>query len=119
MTDVTLGFAPFAAPRGGVAIVFCDPSLSLSPATTKMLKGAAELVRRAAKAENFKGKRGSALTLAVPHGLPIERLVVIGAGDVASLESNDIVGLGGAAMGKVPASARDVTIFAELPGKSF
>src|SRR5689334_14804636 len=104
MTNVTLGFAPFAAPRGGVAIVFCDPSLSLSPAATKMLKGAGELIRRAAKAENFKGKRGGALTLPVPHGLPIERLVVLGIGDVSKLEANDVVGLGGAAMGKVPAS---------------
>jgi leucyl aminopeptidase len=119
MTDVSLGFAPFAAPRGGVAIVFCDPSLSLPSTAAKMLKGAEELIRRAAKAENFKGKRGSALVIPVPQGLPIERLVVIGAGDVASLEANDVVSLGGSAMGKVPASARDVTIFAELSGKSF
>jgi leucyl aminopeptidase len=117
MADISLGFAPFAAPRGGVAIVFCDASLSLPPAALRVLKGAEPLIKRAAKAENFKGKRGSALTLSIPHGLPIERLVVIGVGEVAKLESNDIVGLGGAAMGSLPASVHDVTIFAEMPGK--
>jgi leucyl aminopeptidase len=118
MADISLGFAPFAAPRGGVLIVFCDPSLSLPPAAARILKGAEQLIRRAAKAENFKGKRGSALVLSVPHGLPIERLVVVGVGDVGKLESNDVIGLGGAAMGNVPASAQAVTIFAEVPGKS-
>jgi hypothetical protein len=31
MTDVSLRFAPFSVPRGGVAIAFCDLSLSLAP----------------------------------------------------------------------------------------
>jgi leucyl aminopeptidase len=52
----------------------------------------------------------------VPEGLKASRLVVIGAGKLAELGAKDIVMLGGAAMGKVPASAAQAAIFAELPG---
>ena len=42
------------------------------------------------------------------------RLVVVGAGKDGDLKSRDIVKLGGIAMGKVPATAADATIFAEF-----
>jgi leucyl aminopeptidase len=118
MADVSLGFAPFSAPRGGTLVVFCNQSLALAPTTARFLKGAEDLIRRAAKTENFKGKQGTSLVLPVPHGVPVERLVVIGAGEAGKLESNDVVGLGGAAMGSVPVSAREVMILAELAGKN-
>src|SRR5262249_28067976 len=44
------------------------------------------------------------------------RLVVIGAGKASDLARKDVVLLGGAAMGKVPPSATEATVFAELPG---
>src|ERR1700690_976474 len=66
-----LGFAPFAAPAkmgpSGVLIVFCDDGLEFGPATAKALGTAAGLVARAAKAERFTGKSGSALEPSVPE----------------------------------------------------
>jgi len=111
-----LGFGPFAAPARGVLVVFCDDKLKFGPATAQALGRAADLVARAAKAERFTGKNGSALELAVPEGLQVARLVVIGAGKAAELQQQDFVKLGGAAMGKLPVSAGEATIFAELPG---
>jgi len=117
MPDVLkLGFGPFAAPARGVLVVFCDEGLKFGPATTRTLGRAADLVTRAAKAERFTGKNGSALALSVPEGLKADRLVVIGAGKVAGLQQQDYVKLGGAAFGKLPVSAPEATIFAELPG---
>jgi leucyl aminopeptidase len=121
MTDaLKLGFGPFAAPAkiatSGVLIVFCDHGLKFGPATAKALGTAAGLVARAAKAEHFTGKSGSALVLIVPEGLKMARLVVIGAGKVAELEPKDFIKLGGLAMGKWPASASAAAVFAELPG---
>src|SRR5664279_481749 len=126
MTDaLKLGFAPFAAPAkmgpSGVLIVFCDDGLKFGPATAKALGTAAGLVARAAKAERFTGKSGSALELSVPEGLKVARLVVIGAGKVSSsktagLEQKDLLKLGGLAMGKLPLAASEATVFAELPG---
>src|SRR5476651_2565111 len=126
MTDaLKLGFGPFTAPAKlaatGVLIVFCDDGLKFGPATTKALGalGSANgLVARAAKAERFTGKSGSALELSVPEGLKVARLVVIGAGKLAELKPKDFLKLGGAAMGKLPKSADAGLVFAELPGRA-
>ena len=111
-----LGFGPFATPSRGVLVVFCDDGLKFGPATGRALRSASDLVARAARAERFTGKVGSALELAVPEGLKVARLVVIGTGKPAELKPNDFVNLGGAAMGKVPSSAAEAVVFAELPG---
>ena len=117
MSDaLKLGFGPFAAPAKGVLIVFCDDRLKFGPATRKALGSAAGLVARAAKAERFTGKSGSALELVVPEGLKVARLVVIGVGKIAALEPKDFLKFGGLAMGKWPASAAVGSVFAELPG---
>jgi len=110
-----LGFGPFAAPAKGVFIVFCDDALKFGPATAKALGRAAALVTRAAKAERFTGKNGSALEIPVPEGLKADRLVVVGAGKTAKLVDHDFAKLGGLAMGKWPGSASEATVFAELP----
>ncbi len=116
MSDaLKLGFGPFAAPAKGVLIVFCDDGLKFGPATRKALGTAAGLLARAAKAERFTGKSGSALELIVPEGLKAARLVVVGTGKTAGLEPKDLVKFGGIAMGKLPASASDGTVFAEWP----
>jgi leucyl aminopeptidase len=119
MTDLSLRFATFATPRTGTIAVFCDDKLRFGSASTKALGNVLDLIKRAAKAENFKGKRGRVLVIPVPHGLPIERLIVVGAGAPEELESKDVVDLGGAALGHAPASAREITIFADRPGKNF
>src|SRR5665647_1759503 len=110
-----LGFGPFTAPRGGILVVFCDDGLKFGPATDKTLGSATGLVARAAKAERFTGKNGKSLDLIMPEGLKVDRLTVIGVGKAADLKATDIVKLGGAAMGKLPASASEATVFAELP----
>ncbi len=116
MTDaLKLGFGPFTAPAKGVLIVFCDDSLKFGPATAKALGSSAGLVARAAKAEHFTGKNGTSLELIVPEGLKVGRLAVIGVGKVTDLAPKDFLKLGGIAMGKVPASATDGAVFAELP----
>jgi leucyl aminopeptidase len=120
MTDaLKLGFGPFTAPAKlaatGVLIVFCDDGLKFGPATTKALGSASGLVARAAKAERFTGKSGKSLELAVPEGLKVARLVVVGTGTVADLKPNDFLKLGGSAMGRLPKSAAEAVVFAELP----
>ncbi len=108
-----LGFVPFARPRG-VLIVFCGESLKFGPATQKALSAVSDLVRRAAAADRFTGKSGAALDIVAPTGINVPRLVVIGTGKDNELKPKDVVRLGGLAMGKVPASAAEATIFAEF-----
>src|SRR5579885_878827 len=115
MSDLKLAFGPFAGPSRGILVVFCDDGLKFGPATARTLGSAADQVRRAAAGEGFKGKKGAILDLPVPEALKVARLMVVGLGKAADLKQNDFVNLGGAAMGKVPAAASEVAIFAELP----
>jgi leucyl aminopeptidase len=56
-----LGFAAFALPSRGVLVVFCDDGLLLGPTTRRLLRSTADMVRKAAAAERFKGKLGTTL----------------------------------------------------------
>src|SRR6185312_17331159 len=109
-------FAPFAVPKAGVLILFCDEGMKFGPASRKVLEPSGDLVRRAAAAERFTGKSGSALDIVAPTGLTVNRLVVLGVGKAAALKVQDLVKLGGAARGRVPIAAAAATIFAELGG---
>src|SRR5690242_17419320 len=110
-----IAFNSFSIPGRGVLIVFCGDGVEFGSATRKALGKAADLVRRAAKAERFSGKSGSSLELLMPEGLKADRLVVVSTGKAGEFKPNDALKLGGVAMGKVPKSTEDVTVFAELP----
>jgi leucyl aminopeptidase len=100
----------------GVLILFCEEGLKVGPASRKALGPTGDLLQRAAAADRFTGKSGTALEIVAPVGLSVSRLVVVGVGKAGKLKSQDIVKLGGIARGKVPASATDATVFAELAG---
>lgn len=109
-----LAFGPFATPAKGVLVLFCEEGMKFGPASRKALGPTGDLAKRAAAADKFTGKSGSALEIVAPGGLLVSRLVILGVGKAGKLKSQDFVKLGGAAMGKVPSQATDATIFAEL-----
>jgi leucyl aminopeptidase len=111
-----LEFAPFATPAKGVLVLFCEEGVKFGPAARRALAPTGDLVMRAAAADRFKGKSGSALDLVAPPGLDVSRLVVIGVGKARDLKAQDFVKLGGGAMGKIPATASEATLIADLPG---
>ncbi|HEV3371469.1 MAG TPA: M17 family peptidase N-terminal domain-containing protein, partial [Xanthobacteraceae bacterium] len=115
-TVLKLEFAALTAAPKGVLIVLCDEGLKCGTAARKALEPAGDLLERAAAAERFKGKNGSALEIPVPAGLGVARLIVLGVGKVRDLKDEDLVKLGGVAMGKIPSAASAATIIADLPG---
>jgi len=108
-----IGFIPFGRQRG-VLITFSAEGLKFGPATHKALAPMGDLQQRAAAADRFTGKQGSALEIIAPSGLSVPRLIVIGTGKERDLKDRDLVRLGGVAMGKVPATAAHATIVAEF-----
>src|ERR1700726_3176168 len=115
MSDaVKVGFVPFSTAARGILGVFCDDSLKFGAATRKALGAAANLVKRAAETNGFKGKNGSTLDILAPEGLKVSRLIVVGAGKLSGLKDNDYLKLGGAVAGKLRAGNDAVTIIAEL-----
>jgi leucyl aminopeptidase len=116
MPDVPrLRFTPFARFRG-VVVTFCGENLKFGPATQKALSLVGDLVRRAAAADRFTGKNGSALDIVAPSGLGVPRLIVIGTGKGSGPKDRDLLKFGGVAMGKVPSAAAEATIIAEFAG---
>src|SRR5882757_2783777 len=112
---VKVGFVPFSTAPRDTLVVFCDDSLKLGTATRKTLGAAANLVKRAADTNQFKGKSGSSLDILAPQGLKASRLIVVGAGKLSAIKDNDFLKLGGAVAGKLRAGNGAVTIVAELP----
>src|SRR5229473_1664016 len=116
MSDaVKVGFVPFSAAARGTLVIFCDDALKLGAATLKALGEAANIVKRAAATNQFKGKSGSTLDILAPEGLKASRLIVVGAGKLSAIKDRDFLKFGGAAAGKLGAGADAVTIIAELP----
>ncbi|WP_027583826.1 leucyl aminopeptidase [Bradyrhizobium sp. Ai1a-2] len=116
MSDaVKVGFVPFSAPVRGLMVVFCDEALKFGAATEKALGKAAETVKRAAAANQFKGKSGAALDILAPEGIKAERLIVIGTGKTSALKEKDFLKFGGVVAGKLNAATGAVIVIAELP----
>jgi leucyl aminopeptidase len=116
MSDaIKVGFVPLSAAPRGILVVFCDDALKLGQAARKTLGKAADLVKRAAATNQFKGKSGSTLDILEPEGIKVQRLIVIGAGKVADLKERDFLKFGGALAGKLNSGSEAVTIVAELP----
>jgi leucyl aminopeptidase len=114
MSDVLkIGFSAATTPSKGVLVLFCEAGLKLGPAAKKMLAPAGDLLTRAAAADRFTGKSGSAVDIVAPAGLKVSRLIVIGTGKAADARSEDIVKLGGQVIGKLPSGAADATVVAE------
>jgi leucyl aminopeptidase len=116
MSDaVKVGFVPFSAAARGIVVAFCDEQLKLGTATRKALGTAAETVKRAAAANQFKGKSGAVLDILAPEGIKAERLIVIGAGKPSELKEKDFLKFGGVTAGKLNAGSSAMTVIAELP----
>ncbi len=116
--DLKLEFAPLSVPPKGVLVLFCEEGLKLSAAARRFVAPTGDLVARAAAADRFKGKNGSALDIVAPPGFGVSRLIVVGVGKARELESYDFIKLGGVLMGKLPRSTSEATIVADLPGGS-
>jgi leucyl aminopeptidase len=120
MSDArTLEFAGFSTPPKGVLVLFCEEGRKLGKVARRVLGGAVETFTRAAEAERFTGKPGSALEIVAPAGLPVPKLVVVGVGKASKLVPRDFTKFGGVALGKIPNAAAEATIIAELAGGAF
>jgi leucyl aminopeptidase len=116
MSDaVKVGFAAFSAAHRGVLVVFCDDALKFGEATRKALGKAVDTVKRAAAANQFKGKSGSTLDIPAPDGIKADRLIVVGVGKTADIKEKDFLKFGGVTAGKLNGASASVTVIAELP----
>src|SRR2546429_7807766 len=107
MSDaVKVGFVAFSAAPRGVLVVFCDDALKFGETTRKALGTAANTVKRAAAANQFKGKSGSTLDIPAADGIKAERLIVAGVGTAPETKEQDFLKFG-AVTADAPHRARE------------
>jgi leucyl aminopeptidase len=95
-----VSFSAPALPESGALVTFVGDDLGLSAGLRKLAgEGLSQLVERAAAAEGFKGKAGSAMTVLAPAGLSADRLLVIGTGTAKERADTNYVNLGGQVAG--------------------
>src|SRR5258708_39665815 len=115
MSDaVKVGFVPFSTAPRGTLVVFCDDALKFGAPTRETLGRAANLVRRAADTNQFKGKSGSTLDILAPESLKASRLIAPCAGQLSAIKDNDFLKLSGVAPAHLRAGNRPVTVGAAL-----
>ncbi|ATQ67333.1 leucyl aminopeptidase [Methylosinus trichosporium] len=118
-----LAAAPTEGERPLVLIAFAGAKLALGGETRTILRDAEPQIARAAAAAKFTGKRGSALDLYAPAGLPsVGRLILVGVGaagdgenaDKSAERFDDYLGLGGQTAAKLGQGASALVLF-DLP----
>jgi leucyl aminopeptidase len=113
--SVKIEFKALGAVEGGDLVVFVGDDLKPGPAAAKQIgPKALDLIARAAPIERFKGKAQSAMTLAAPAALPVDRLVVVGIGGEKERAKADFAQIGGFVGGRVNGKA--ATVLVDLPG---
>jgi leucyl aminopeptidase len=115
---IKIAFSEFGATPAANLVVFVGDDLTPTPEAVAIAPGLAELIKRAAGIESFKGKAQSAMTVVAPAGLPIDRLIVIGLGPDKERAKVNPVTLGGFIAGKLPAG-QAASVIAQAPGESF
>jgi leucyl aminopeptidase len=95
--ELDISVIAFPNSARGTLVVFCDLQLRLGAKTRKILGDrTAALFGKVAKAEGFRGKQGTSITLLAPEGSRLDRLIVIGCDAKSAERADRMRNLGGA-----------------------
>jgi leucyl aminopeptidase len=98
MTEISkIAFARAGKAPKGTLVAVAGEGLKFGPRGREL--GLPALVERAAKVSDFTGKSMRTLDILAPAGADLDRLVVVGLGDVAGMKEQDWLRLGGVAAG--------------------
>ncbi|MCA0201281.1 MAG: leucyl aminopeptidase [Proteobacteria bacterium] len=81
-----IGFSKIAVPAQGAVILPVGDGGRLGPAASALDKRAGGALSRAMKAAEFRGKREKTLTILVPAGTKLSRVVLVGVGDTKAVD---------------------------------
>jgi leucyl aminopeptidase len=111
-------FAAPSLPQSGTLVLLAGEGSALSPLGEEADKASGGHLRRAMTAAKFEGKKDQSLDVISPGDMKLDRIIVLGVGDVGKLEPRDLELLGGTAAGLLQsAKATEAAVAAELPGE--
>ena len=98
---MNITFSKIAVPATGAVVLGVAAGSRLNPTAAKLDKRTKGAISRAMKVANFTGKREKTLTIVVPAGTKLSRLVLLGLGDVKTLDNATAERLGAVAYDSV------------------
>ncbi len=109
-----ISFVGFDHEPSATTLVIATDGLTLGKSAADIDKKSGGAVHKSAKAADFKAKSKSSIELLAPHGVEIDRLLVLGAGKDSS--EQDWTLLGGAALGLISArKSKSASLIADVP----
>ena len=99
---VSVTFSKPEKPKKNTLIILSDAAGKISEASSDQ---AGPALSKVIAISEFKGKIASTVEMIAPEGTELDRVIVLGVGDVAALTSQEWIRLGGAAASKFPAGA--------------
>jgi leucyl aminopeptidase len=96
MTDTTsIAFVPLAGSRRTVCVALVEKDKPFPSALSALDEQSGGAITRAAGIAKFKGAKKTAADVIAPTGLELDRLVLLGVGDVTKYTESDWLALGG------------------------
>ncbi|MAI12221.1 MAG: leucyl aminopeptidase [Rhodospirillaceae bacterium TMED167] len=90
-----VSFAQPGLPPTGVAVVSVTSGGKLSASAEKLDKKTGGALKRAIRCSQFKGDKGQSLNIIAPSGVRLDRVMLVGLGNVADISELEIQKLGG------------------------
>ncbi|MFT6509468.1 MAG: leucyl aminopeptidase [Parvibaculaceae bacterium] len=92
---IKISFADMATPKGEALLVLTGEGKTLSGVAADLDVKTDGALKRAAKAVEFSGKLGSTVDVVAPKGTTLTRIILMGAGKGADLDTDKLEKLGG------------------------
>ena len=88
-------FSKPALPKTGTIVLGVPSTGKLSPTAQELDKKTGGSLKRAIKAQDFKGKASKTLTILAPSGIDADAIILIGLGDEKKLDETEAQNIGG------------------------
>lgn len=112
-------FDDLEAPDDGVVLALVDKDGLFPSVLSKIDKSTKGQLKKAAKTAGFTGASKSSADVLAPSGTGVDRVIMVGAGSAKKLSDQDVINLGGTAMGLVSGKGiTDLTVVAEFKEKA-
>ena len=114
-TDIKVSFTKLSLPETGTLVLFAAEGAVLGREIAALIgKEAHESIKKAAEAEDYKGKEKSVLVIPAPQGFAVQRLLLVGIGNEKQRNETRFINLGGV-IAKNMAKGGKVTILMAGP----
>jgi len=111
-----ISFAKPSIPAKGALVVGVPDSKTLGPTAAEVDELTGGQITRAVKGGRFKGEAGQTLVLSAPHGVTLDRVVVIGLGKADAVAAGPLEAFGGNAVAALAGTGDEAAALAvDLP----